>query len=180
MKLWPPILPVALLLGMAASAQAQSAPGQTPAATAPAQPADAPPPPTVLSEETTSKLRAILPKYDAEAAEAARERAARKRERPKAADGVLVLPDYKVKEKKVEQPTSQDMMSRVERDKEAIRQAEAKMNDLDLALNRWHIPFLSASFQDRAREEYEAKRRAEEAARLDALSKLPRVDGGKP
>lgn len=178
MKPWPILLPAALLLGGAAGASAQTAPGPAPAATA--QPAADTPPVTALSEETTVKLRAILPKYDAEAAEAARERAARKRERPKPAEGVLVLPDYKVKEKKVEQPTSQDMMSRVERDKEAIRQAEAKMNALDLALNRWHLPFLSASFQDRAREEYEAKRRAEEAARLDALSKLPRVDGGKP
>jgi hypothetical protein len=125
-----------------------------------------------VSERTQQALRERLPKFDPAKSDAAR--AANKVERPTGQEeGVTVLPDFQVLEKKVEQPDADAWLASGEITRREVRRAEAEMNALELALNRWHIPLISASFADRARANYEMKKRGEEMNRLTRLQQLP-------
>lgn len=125
-----------------------------------------------ISERTQQALRARLPKFDPAKSDAAR--AANKVERPTGEEeGVTVLPDFQVVEKKVAQPDADAWFASSEVTKREVRRAEAEMNSLELALNRWHIPLLMPSFAQRARANYEMKKRAEEMNRLTRLQNLP-------
>jgi hypothetical protein len=123
-------------------------------------------------DRTAESLRAVLPKFDP-AKSAAAKTGAGKVERPVAQEGVTVLPDFKVTEKKVAQPTPDQWLTGAEVTRREVRRAEAAMNPLELALNRWHIPLLMPSFKDRVRAAYEEKQRAEETERLESLQRLP-------
>lgn len=138
-----------------------------------------PPPPTTptTSVRTSEALLSRLPKFDASKSDAAKKAAAEAAARKAAAaasgntettekDGIVYLPDYSVVEKKTEQPRADEWLTGQELNRIAVRRMEAKMNPLEMALNRWHIPLLSPSFKARARAEYEAERNAEENARL--------------
>lgn len=124
-------------------------------------------------ERTAESLRAVLPKFNPAKSAAAQKTDANKVERPVAQEGVTVLPDFKVTEKKVAQPTPDDWLRSGEISRREVRRAEAAMNPVDLALNRWHIPLLSAPFEARVRAAYDAKKRAEEKQRLEELQSLP-------
>ncbi|MDP2138234.1 MAG: hypothetical protein Q8J74_10295 [Candidatus Didemnitutus sp.] len=124
------------------------------------------------SDRVQQSVRDRLPKFNPAASDAARQAAANKVERPSEQEGVTTLPDFQVVEKKVTQPSADDWLSRAEATRKAVRIAEGKMNILELALNRWHIPLLTPSFAQRARAEYEAQKNAEELDRLNRLSKL--------
>ena len=124
-------------------------------------------------ERTTENLRQRLPKFDPARAEAARRTEAGKVERPVSEDGVTVLPDFNVVEKKVTQPGADQWFSDAEVTRREVRRAEAEMNTLELVLNRWHLPYLSPSFAERARGSYEMKKRAAEMERLTRLQNLP-------
>ncbi|MBX3736307.1 MAG: hypothetical protein KF715_06460 [Candidatus Didemnitutus sp.] len=143
----------------------------------PALKADPQPATPTTSVRTNEALLSRLPKFNAAKSDAARKAAAEEAARKAAAapsgntettekDGVVHLPDYKVVEKKQQELRGDDALSQQEITKKAIRLAEANMNALDMALNRWHIPFLSPSFADRARAAYEAQKNAEENERL--------------
>lgn len=117
-------------------------------------------------ERTREALRAVLPPFSpvAKAPDALLP----------AADGeVVVLPEFRVLEKKVAAPEPDDWLSGEAVTRREMRRAEADMNALDLALNRWHLPYLSASFAQRARAAYEQRRRGEELRRLDRLQRIP-------
>lgn len=122
---------------------------------------------------TRDSLLATLPKFDPAKSNAARDAAANKVAPPTPEDGVVVLPEFKVLEKKVAQPEPDQWLSSGEVTRREMRRAEAEMNALELALNRWHIPLLMPSFAERARANYESKKRAEEMDRLTRLQNLP-------
>lgn len=124
-------------------------------------------------ERTAESVRAVLPKFDPAKSAAAQKADPTKVERPVAQEGVTVLPDFKVTEKKVAQPDPDQWLNGAEVTRREVRRAEAAMNPLELALNRWHIPLLMPSFKDRVRAAYEEKKRAEEAERLESLQRLP-------
>lgn len=124
-------------------------------------------------ERTRDALLARLPKYDPAQSAAARETAAHKVAPPTPEDGVVVLPEFKVLEKKVAEPEPDQWMTSEAVTAREVRRAEADMNALELALNRWHIPLLMPSFAQRARANYEMKKRAEEMNRLTRLQNLP-------
>lgn len=137
---------------------------------------------------TNEALLSRLPKFDAAKSDAARKAAAEAAARKAAAtasgntetkekDGVVYLPDYKVVEKKTYAPRDDEWLTGKELDKAAMRQMAAKMNSLDMALNRWHIPLLTPSFQQRARAAYEAERNAEENARLQHVIDVSNAAG---
>jgi hypothetical protein len=138
--------------------------------------ADPAPTPT-SSVRTNEALLSRLPKFNPAKSDAAKKAAAEEAARKAATaasgntetkekDGIVYLPDYGVVEKKVEQPRADEWLSKQELDHVAVRRMEAKMNTLDMILNRWSIPFLTPSFKARARADYEAERNAEENARL--------------
>jgi hypothetical protein len=120
-------------------------------------------------ERTREALRAVLPPFDAVAA-APRAPAA---PLPAAEGEVVVLPEFRVVEKKVAAPEPDAWLSAEAVTRREMRRAEADMNALDLALNRWHLPFLSPSFAQRARAAYEQRRRGEEMGRLERLQRMP-------
>ncbi len=124
-------------------------------------------------ERTAESVRAVLPKFNPAKSAAAQKTDANKVERPVAQEGVTVLPDFKVTEKKVAQPTPDEWLRSGEITRREVRRAEAAMNPLELALNRWHIPLLQPSFKDRVRSAFEEKQRAEETERLESLQRLP-------
>lgn len=139
--------------------------------------ADPPTPTPTTSVRTSEALLSRLPKFNPAKSDAARKAAAEEAARKAAAaasgntetkekDGIVYLPDYSVVEKKTEQPRADEWLSNQELNRVAVRRLEAKMNTLDMILNRWHIPLLTPSFKDRARADYEAERNAEENARL--------------
>lgn len=117
-------------------------------------------------ERTREALRAVLPPFAP---------AAKTPDAPlPPADGeVVVLPEFRVLEKKVAAPEPDEWLSGEAVTRREMRRAEADMNALDLALNRWHLPFLSASFAQRARAAYEQRRRGEELRRLERLQRIP-------
>jgi hypothetical protein len=122
-------------------------------------------------ERTQQALRESLPKFDP--AKSAAAQPANKVERPKEEEGITVLPDFNVVEKKVATPDPDEWLASAEVTRRETRRAEAEMNPLELALNRWHIPILMPSFAQRARANYEMKKRAEEMNRLERLQRLP-------
>lgn len=147
------------------------------------------------SERTQQALRDRLPKFDARSAEAAREAAARRAERRAAeaaartaearietnaaGEEVVVMPEVEVRERKLAQPSADDWLSNAEVTKKAVRLHAAEMNALETALNRWHIPFLTPSFANRARASYEERKRAAEMERLDHLNKVGELSARK-
>jgi len=124
-------------------------------------------------ERTRDGLLATLPKFDPAKSNAARGASANKVAPPTPEDGVVVLPEFNVIEKKVAQPGSDEWLASEEVTRREVRRAEADMNALELALNRWHIPLLMPSFAQRARANYEMKKRAAEMERLQRLQNLP-------
>ncbi|MBA3850304.1 MAG: hypothetical protein C0502_09985 [Opitutus sp.] len=129
------------------------------------------------AERTQQNLRQLLPKFDPVQAEAARQTEAGKVARPAAEEGVIVLPDFNVVEKKVPQPGADQWFTDAEITRREMRRAEADMNGLEMALNRWHIPYLSASFAERARAGYEARKFREKiGGYLDLARKLEKID----
>ncbi|MCM2274211.1 MAG: hypothetical protein NDI75_05380 [Candidatus Didemnitutus sp.] len=155
---------------------------------APAAPAQNAEP--VSSPRTQQAVRDRLPKYNPAASDAARKAAAEAKARQKVetstkkvneqGEEVVVLPDFQVLDRKVAQPDPDQWLSREELAKKAMRNYAAKQNDLELALNRWHIPLLSPSFASRAMADYEAEKRREETERLEHLNKIGELGGGKP
>ncbi len=139
--------------------------------------ADPPPTTPTSSVRTSEALLSRLPKFNPAKSDAAKKAAKEEAARKAAAaasgntetvekDGIVYLPDYKVVEKKQQELRGDDALSQQEITRKAVRLAEANMNALDMALNRWHIPFLTPSFSDRARAAYEAQKAAEENERL--------------
>ena len=138
--------------------------------------------PPATSERTQQALRDRLPRYDPAASDAARkaraEAAARKAAAPtETEEGVVVLPEFQVRERKMAQPSADDWLRSQEVTQKAMRAKAAEMNALEMALNRWHIPFLTPSFAARARAEYEDKKRREEMDRLERLNTIPLEPG---
>ncbi|MDP1581111.1 MAG: hypothetical protein Q8M02_12595 [Candidatus Didemnitutus sp.] len=128
------------------------------------------------SPKVQQALRDRLPKFNP-AASAAPKNAANKVERPAEQEGVTTLPDYQVVEKKVIQPDADDWLTKEGKSRKAIRLAESKMNALDLALNRWHIPLLTPSFDQRAQADYEREKNAEETKRLERIANFGKKTG---
>lgn len=128
---------------------------------------------THAGERTADSVRAVLPKFKPAPSTAAQKSDPTKVERPIAEEGLTVLPDFQVVEKKVAEPDPDQWMSGREVTHREVRRAEAAMSPLELALNRWHIPLLSPSFAQRVRANYETKKRAEEMNRLESLQRLP-------
>lgn len=93
---------------------------------------------------------------------------------PPLAEGeeLLVLPEFRVREKKVFEPSPDAWLTGGELTRKAIRLAERDMNGLELALNRWHIPLLTPSFAARAHATYEQQRMTEELTRLQRIAEL--------
>lgn len=87
-------------------------------------------------------------------------------------DELLVMPEFRVSEQKVFGPDEDDWLTGAELTRKAIRLAERDTTALDLALNRWHIPYLSPSFAARARATYEQNRLDREMDRLLRLVEL--------
>jgi asparagine synthetase B (glutamine-hydrolysing) len=110
--------------------------------------------------QTGERLLSILPRYDP-SVRAAREaeRATQVARPPEDDPNVLVLPDYVVRETKIFRPTEREVQTRAARAKEAMRVYARDMNALELALNRWHIPFITPSFAQRALADQERKER---------------------
>lgn len=86
-------------------------------------------------------------------------------------DGVVLLPDYRVIEKKVVEPHADDWLKGDVVTRREMRRLEADMTTLELLLNRWSIPILGPSFADRARGRYEARRFGAEFTRFLDLAK---------
>lgn len=120
-------------------------------------------------ERTREALRAVLPPF----APVAKAPDATDAPLPTADGEVVVLPEFRVLEKKVAAPEPDEWLSGEAVTRREMRRAEADMNALDLALNRWHLPYLSASFAQRARAAYEQRRRGEELRRLERLQRIP-------
>ncbi len=118
-------------------------------------------------ERTREALRAVLPAYSPAAADAAKPG-----ETPPQDPDVVVLPEFRVVERKVATPEADDWLRGETVTRREMRRAEGEMNALDLALNRWHLPYLSASFAQRTRAAYEQRRRGEELRRLEHLQRL--------
>lgn len=85
---------------------------------------------------------------------------------------LLKLPDFRVTEPKIFGPDEDDWLTGPELTRKALRLAESDMTALDLALNRWHIPYLTPSFAARARAAYEQQRLDREMDRLQRLVEL--------
>ncbi len=129
------------------------------------------------SAKVQQAVRDRLPKFNPAASAAAATTAANKVERPADQEGVTTLPDYQVVEKKVIQPDADDWLTKDGKSHKAMRLAESKMNNLDLALNRWHIPFLTPSFEQRAQADYEREKNAEETKRLERIANFGKKTG---
>lgn len=133
--------------------------------------------PAGAGERTRAALREALPKFDPAQAAAATGTDATKVARPVAEDGVTILPDFNVVEKKVAEPEPDQWLTGEAVAAREARRLEADMNGLELALNRWHIPLLSASFAQRARAGYEAKKFREQVGNYFELArKLEKTD----
>lgn len=124
-------------------------------------------------------VRALLPKFDASQspppapATSSSENAAGPIEK----DGVVIFPDYTVIEKKVAEPRADEWLKSDTITRREIRRLEADMTDLELLLNRWHIPFVSPSFGARARSRYESQRfRGEFTRFLDLARTVEQID----
>jgi hypothetical protein len=152
--------------------------------------ADTPPPTPTTSVRTNEALLSRLPKFNPAKSDAAKKAAAEEAARKAAAaasgntetkekDGIVYLPDYGVVDKKVYAPRDDEWLTGKGLDQVAMRKMAAKMNTLEMILNRWHIPLLTPSFRDRARAEYEAERNAEENERFEHLNKVWSAAGGK-
>lgn len=134
-------------------------------------------PSLVGGERTQESLRQLLPKYDPAQHAAAREADATKVARPVAEDGLTILPDFNVVEKKVYQPEADQWFTDQAVNAREMRRAEADMNGLEIALNRWHIPLLSASFAQRTRAAYETKKLREKiGGYFDLARQLEKTD----
>lgn len=128
-------------------------------------------------ERTQESLRQVLPKYDPAQHAAAREADAAKVARPVAEDGLTILPDFNVVEKKVYQPEADQWFTDAAINAREARRAEAEMNPLEMLLNRWSIPLLSASFAQRTRSAYETKKLREKiGGYLDLARQLEKTD----
>lgn len=143
------------------------------ALTGPLLRADQPPPTPTTSVRTNEALLSRLPKFNPAKSDAAKKAAAEAaaaqpsgRTEAEEKNGVVYLPDYQVTENKVAAPREDEWRTQKELAGRAVRRLEAKMNPLEMALNRWHIPLLTPSFKARALADYEAERNAEENARL--------------
>jgi hypothetical protein len=88
-------------------------------------------------------------------------------------DTLFVLPEFRVMERKIFEPSPDSWLTSGELTRKAVRLAEREMNSLELALNRWHIPLLTPSFAARARATYREQQLSEEMERLDRLLKFP-------
>lgn len=91
---------------------------------------------------------------------------------PKPVGDLLILPDFRVSEPKLFGPDEDAWLTGAERTRKAVRLAEAEATALELALNRWHIPYLTPSFAARARADYEYQRLDRELDRLLRLVEL--------
>ncbi len=136
--------------------------------TAPLQ-ADSPTP--RLSPRTQNAVRASLPKFDASQAARPKPATAENAAGPIEKDGVVIFPDYTVIEKKVAEPRADDWLKSDALTRREIRRLEADMTGLELLLNRWHLPLLSAPFSARARSRYESQRFRSEFTRFLDLAK---------
>lgn len=128
-------------------------------------------------ERTRAALREALPKFDPAQSAAAAGTDAHKVARPVAEDGVTILPDFNVVEKKVAEPGPDQWLTGEAIAAREARRLEGDMNTLELLLNRWHIPLVSASFAQRARAGYETKKFREQVGNYFELArKLEKVD----
>lgn len=142
-------------------------------------PLRADPPASRLSLRTQSAVRALLPKFDASQSTPPKPAAttAENAAGPIEKDGVVIFPDYTVIEKKVAKPRADDWLKSDAITRREIRRLEADMTNLELLLNRWHIPLLSAPFSARARSRYESQRFRSEFTRfLDLAGAVERID----
>lgn len=115
-------------------------------------------PEVAAQTDRRERVTASLPKYDPSVRAAKEAQAAKRIARPPVDSDVLVLPEYEVREKKLHRPNEREVLTRGERERRAMLEYARDMNALELALNRWHIPFLSASFAQRAVADQERKR----------------------
>ncbi|MBI5426049.1 MAG: hypothetical protein HZA32_18405 [Opitutae bacterium] len=133
--------------------------------------ADAPAP-TVTSPRLQAALRAQLPKFEPRApAESAPAPANTFADPQVTSEGVVLLPDYRVIEKKVAEPHPDDWLKGDVVTRREMRRLEADMTTLELLLNRWSIPLVGPSFVARARGRYEAKKFRAEFNRFLDLAK---------
>lgn len=129
-----------------------------------------PAPATQLSPRTRDALRTLLPQFDPQQLRPAAPAPANA-SAPIEKDGVVIFPDYTVIEKKVAEPHADDWLKSDAVTRREIRRMEADMTGLELLLNRWHLPIISAPFGARARSRYEAQRFRGEMSRMFDLAK---------
>lgn len=104
--------------------------------------------PAPISEEATQRILDKLPDYDHEAAEAARKAA----EPPGPDEDVIVLPEMTVIERQQQKMNEEDLYKRGLHDEQLV---EKELSNFDREfLNRYHLPFLGISKQERARAIY--------------------------
>lgn len=139
---------------------------------------DAPAQPTRIRQAVADKLPKFTPPAPAPAAtpaeSATTESSTATAALPPLAEGeeILKMPDFRVTEPKIFGPDEDDWLTGQELTRKALRLAERDMTALDLALNRWHIPYLTPSFAARARAAYEQERLDREMDRLERLLEL--------
>lgn len=137
----------------------------------PALGADAPTPETI-SPRLQAALRAQLPKFEPRGpADATPTSTSGNSEATFTPDGVVLLPDYQVIEKKVAEPHPDDWLKGDVVTRHEMRRLEADMTTLELLLNRWSIPLVGPSFAARARGRYEARKFRTEFNRFLDLAK---------
>lgn len=137
------------------------------------------PPATRLSSRMREAVRARLPKFDASqpAPETPPTANAGNPTGPVEKDGIVIFPDYAVVEKKVAEPRADDWVQSDAITRREIRRLEADMTNLELLLNRWHIPLVTPSFGARARYRYETQRFRNEVTHIvDLASAVEQID----
>jgi hypothetical protein len=108
-----------------------------------------------ISEEAAERIREKLPDYDHEAAEAAREAAAA----PGPEEEVVVLPELTVIQKQEPKMAEEDLYKKGLLDDQLV---EKELAHLDRSiLNRYHLPFVGMSKEQRARQIYLARKNRE-------------------
>lgn len=128
--------------------------------------------PQAISPRLQAALRAQLPKFEPPAsAETSPAATAATSEPLITAEGVVLLPDYRVIEKKVFEPRADNWLKSDAVTRREMRRMEADMTTLEMLLNRWSIPLVGPSFAARARARYESRQFRAEFTRVLDLAK---------
>jgi hypothetical protein len=104
--------------------------------------------PVPISDEATQRILDKLPDYNHEEAEAARKAA----EPPGPDEDVIVLPEMTVIERQQQKMNEEDLYKKGLHDEQLV---EKELSNFDREfLNRFHLPFIGMSKEERARQIY--------------------------